>query len=359
MDGFQLARQRLRTQRLTGPPFESAEAVVGYFGAMQAQEYSYAKWSIGQRTVGLTDAAVDAMLAAGTLLRTHILRPTWHFVLPADIRWIMAVTAPRVNVFSRHYLHRAELDPATLRRVKDVLTAALSGTRLTRKEVQIALADAGIEATGLRFGLILMQAELDLLIVSGGLRGKQHTYALLNELVPPSPTLSPDEALAELTRRYFTSHGPSTIADFKWWSSLTVAEIKRGLSMVGTDLERMTIDGTDYWSGADLPTDSRSDKGPRAHLLQGYDESVIGYQKTRSAIDRAGLAVEPIVDSFYHPMLVDGQLAGMWRRPANKEKALIETRLLRALTAAEQEALEAEVVRFGEFVQLPTELASG
>ena len=354
-----LARQRLRTQRLTGPPFESAEAVVGFFGAMQAQEYQYAKWSIGQRTVGLTDSAVDAMLASGSLLRTHILRPTWHFVLPADIRWIMALTAPRVAVFNRHYLDRAELDPDILSRAYNVLTAALTGRRLARKEIQAALAEAGIKASGLRFGLILMQAELDLLICSGGLRGKQQTYALLDELVPQADPLTPDEALAQLTRRYFTSHGPSTIADFKWWSSLTVAQIKRGLAMLGSDLEQMTIGGTDYWSGSHPILDAESDAGPRVHLVQGYDEVVIGYQKTRSALDVAGLAVEPLVDSFYHPILVNGQVTALWRRAPEKGKAVIQTRLLRALTGAERLALNAEVVRYGEFFELPAELASG
>lgn len=354
---LEVARERLLTQHLNGAPLESAEAVVGFFGAMQAQEYAYAKWSIGQRTVGLTDAAVDAMLAAGTILRTHILRPTWHFVLPADIRSIMSVTAPRVGVFNRHWLKQAELDPQTLFRCQDVITTALTGRRLTRKEIQAALVEAGIEASGLRFGLILMQAELDLLICSGGLRGKQHTYALLDELVPASPAVSQEEALADLTRRYFTSHGPSTIADFTWWSSLTVAEVKRGLAMVGPDLERMTLDGTDYWSSSQERADDESDEGPRVHLLQGFDESVIGYQKTRSAIDLAGLAVEPIVDSFYHPMLIDGQLAGFWRRRADKGEVVIETKLLRPLSRAEERALEAEVERYGQFVELPTEFS--
>lgn len=354
-----LARQRLRTQHLTGEPLESAEAVVGWLGAMQAQEYSYAKWSIGQRTRGLTDAAVDAMLAAGTILRTHILRPTWHFVLPADIRWMMSLTAPRVSVFNSHWLRRAELDAQTIVRAEQVVSASLTGHRLTRREIQAALADAGIEASGLRFGLILMQAELDLLICSGGLRGRQHTYALLDEVVAASVRLSPDEALAELTRRYFTGHGPSTIADFTWWSSLTVAEVKRGLAMVGSDLERVTIEDTDYWSDSQQHTDDESGAGPRVHLVQGFDESVIGYQKTRSALDLAGMAPKVFVDGFIHPILIDTQIAGFWRRTAGKGKAVIETRLLRATTDPEQRAMEDEVMRYGEFVARPTELASG
>ena len=358
---LEVAHERLRTQHLTGAPLASAEAVVGYFGAMQAQEYPYAKWSIGQRTVGLTDAAVDGMLAAGSILRTHILRPTWHFVLPADIRSIMSVTAPRVGVFNRHWLRKEELDPQTLARSQDVITAALAVGRLTRKEIQTALAEAGIVASSVRFGLILMQAELDLLIVSGGLRGKQHTYALLDEVVPVSPALPLDEALAALTRRYFTSHGPSTIADFTWWSSLTVAEVKRGLAMVGPDLERRTIDGTDYWSGSPPRADVTTGPGPIVHMVQGFDESVIGYQKTRPALDVAGIGPEPnsFVDGFIHPILVDSQIAGLWRRTADKGRMVIETRLLRPLSGSEQDVLEAEVARYAEFVQVPAELASG
>lgn len=329
---LEIARQRLQTQHLIPTPLESAEAVVGFFGAMQAQEYPYAKWSIGQRTPGLTDAAVDGMLAAGTILRTHILRPTWHFVLPADIRWIMSVTAPRVAVFNRHWLRRAELDLRAIARAEEVLGAALTGRRLTRREIQAALAEAGIDASGLRFGLILMQAELDLLIVSGGLRGKQHTYALLDEIASASSTMAPDEALAELTRRYFISHGPSTIADFTWWSSLTVAEVKRGLAMVGSDLERATLEGTDYWSGSQRGPEVEYGGSPIVHLVQGFDESVIGYQKTRSALDLGRMAPKEFVDGFIHPILVDSQIAGFWRRTADKGKAVNrETRAPRFL----------------------------
>jgi len=357
---LEIARERLHTQHLTGRPLEHAEEVVGFFGAMQAQEYPYAKWSIGQRTVGLTDAAVDGMLAAGTILRTHILRPTWHFVLPADIRSIMSVTAPRVAAFNRYWLRKEELDLPTLDRSRDVLSRALAGRRLTRKEIQAALAEAGIEARAIRFGLILMQAELDLLIVSGGLRGKQHTYALLDEIVPTSAAVPPEEALADLTRRYFDSHGPSTIADFTWWSSLTVAEVKRGLAMVGPDLERTTLDGTDYWSDNKRRPVVAASPGPTVHLVQGYDESIIGYQKTRSALDIAGRAPEAnsFIDGCIHPILVNSQIAGLWRRTVDKARLVIETRLLRVFDADERAALEAEVVRYGQFVQLPTELAS-
>ena len=353
MDQRQIARLRLDNQRLSGPPLESIESVVSWLGAVQAQDWAPGKWSVGQRASGLTDASLDAALADGRILRTHILRPTWHVVLPADIRWMQAVTADRVHVFSRHQLKVTGLDAPTLRRAFDLLGTALSGERrLTRPQVQAEFAAAGIVASGPRLAYILMQAELDLLITSGGLAGRQQTYALLDEVAPVYGALAieGDEALAELTRRYFTSRGPSTVADFTWWSSLTVAEARRGLAMVESELEQMNIDGLDYWSvGFDVSSAAPS---PRAHFVQGLDEYFVGYQRTRAAADVAGLGLEPagFVDGFFHAVVIDGQLVAAVRRVAQKDGVTFETRLLRPLSAGEEGEVMAAAARYAAFL---------
>jgi len=251
------------------------------------------------------------------------------------------------------------LDAATLRRAFDVLTSALSGgQRLTRPQAQALFAEAGIVASGPRLALILMQAELEPLITSGGLAGRQQTYALLDDVAPArGAPLTQEESLAELTRRYFQSRGPATIADYTWWSSLTVAEARRGLDMVGSVLEQVKVDDLDYWSaGFEVPSAAPS---PRAHFVQGLDEYFVGYQKTRAAADVAGLGLQPagFIDGFFHALVIDGQLAGAVRRVAAKDGVTFETRLLRPLEADEEAEVQAAADRYAAFLGAPVRVA--
>ena len=191
-----------------------------------------AKWSVAQRARGVTDSAVDRAFADGAILRTHILRPTWHFVLPADIRWLLALSAPRVHALNASYYRKAELDRGLFARSEAALARALKRRHLTRTELAVVLDRVGIRASGLRLAYILMHAELEAVICSGAPRGKQQTYASFDERVPPAKPLHRDEALAELTARYFTSRGPATVKDFARWCSLTVSDARAGVEMV-------------------------------------------------------------------------------------------------------------------------------
>lgn len=235
---LEIAHRRLFNQQLTQPTFNNPADLVQWLGAVQAQDYAAAKWAVGQRLTGATDALIEQAVAAGAIIRTHILRPTWHFVAPADIRWLLALTAPRVNSLNAHYYRKLELDEAIFRQTNTVLEKALQGGKqLTRPELVAVLRQAGIEAEDLlRFGLIIMRAELDGVICSGARQGNQMTYALLEERVPPAPTLGREEALAEFARRYFTGHGPATLPDFVWWSGLTTTDARAGLKMAGAQL---------------------------------------------------------------------------------------------------------------------------
>ena len=233
-----VAARRLRTQRLAGQPAASPEAVVLLLGAVQSQDYLGAKWARAQRTKGaITSTDLDAAFNAGTILRTHVLRPTWHFVLPADIRWLLQVTAPRVRKLAAHYDRQFEIDAATRKRSRTVLNRALRGTSVTRADIGRALSAAGIEASGQRLGLLVMYADLDAIVCSGPLRGKRFTYALVDERAPAAPVLSEEEALAKLTLLYFTGRGPASLADFGWWSGLTQADGKRGVALVADQLD--------------------------------------------------------------------------------------------------------------------------
>src|SRR5688572_27305208 len=228
---FDVVQARLRAQRLSGTGLEKPEDVVRWMGAVQAQEYAETRWALGLRMREATAAMVERAFASGAILRTHVLRPTWHFVTPADIRWMLALTGPRITASMSSYNRRLELDAAAFRKSERAIAGALrGGNLLTRQELKTVLHRAGVRVDGLqRLSHLLIQAEIDAVICSGPRRDKQFTYALLDERVPPVPVLPRDLALAELARRYFTSHGPAQLHDFVWWSGLRVAEARIGI----------------------------------------------------------------------------------------------------------------------------------
>ena len=321
-----IAIQRLHNQQLEQTDLHTPAEVVSWLGAVQAQEYGPAKWSLGLRLPPeVTDADVEQAFADGLFLRTHVMRPTWHFVTPADIGWLLDLTAPRVNQANAYMYRRLELDDALFRRSNDAIARALEGGKhLTRAELASALAEAGIAAEGMRLGYLVHRADLDAIVCSGPRRGKQFTYALLDERAPQARRLERDEALAELTGRYFTSHGPATVDDFAWWSGLTKADVKAGLEMVAAQLVHEVIDGTSYWFPASVPPAPESSQ--QALLLPTYDEFVIGYTD-RSAMFETGQQLRPREDIAFDSMIViEGQVAGCWRRTFRKGRWLLNQR---------------------------------
>jgi hypothetical protein len=351
MTKSEIAYQRLRQQGLLQPAFERPEEVVGWLGAMQAQDYAAAKWALAQRSQGLTDAAIDQAFANGAILRTHVMRPTWHFVTPADIRWLLALTAPRVNAASAYYYRRLELNEAVFARSIAILEKTLQGGQYrTRAELSVALQQAGIDTRDLlRLIYIVGRAELDAVLCSGPRRGKQFTYALLKERAPQAQVLDHDEALAELTRRYFTAHGPATLQDFVWWSGLTTADAKIGLEMAVCFLDQEVIDGQNYWYAE--PKSAAAAPSPLVHLLPNYDEYIVGYKDRSAAFDRRNTKMENPRDSivFNHTILIDGGVSGTWKRSFSKGQVLFEAKPFAHLSTAEEAALTSAVQRYGEF----------
>jgi hypothetical protein len=356
MTSFNIVRQRLHNQHLVGAPFARPGDVVRWFGAVQAQEYPGATWGIAQRMDGLTQAAIDQAFAEGAMLRTHAMRPTWHFVAPADIRWLLKLTSPRVHALNASYYRKLELDAAVLARGAAVLTTALQdGKHLTRSELASALGQAGISrATDdrLRLAYLMMHAELEGLICSGAMRGKQHTYALLDERVPAARMLEREEALAELTRRYFISHGPATVKDFAWWSGLATADVRAGLELNRSELQTAAIAGQTYWFG---PDDHASPaEAPIAHLLPAYDEYTIAYKEHSAILDPEYR--ELAVVAFGIVIVIDGRIVGGWKRVIEKERVLLSLSPFRALPEAEQQALAQVVQRYSAFLGKPVVL---
>jgi hypothetical protein len=351
LEPLAVVQSRLHTQRLASGHLDKPAEVVHWLGAMQAQEFADAKWSIAERVGGCTDADVEEAFARGEILRTHLLRPTWHFVAPTDIRWMLRLTAPRVHAANRYTYRTLDLPDETLEQAHGVIAAALaSGDSRTRPELADALARAGIVADGVRLGYILMHAELEELVCSGPRRGKQHTYALLDQRAPEAPAMTREEALYELTLRFFRSRGPATVTDFTAWSGLTVADAKAGLQMAAKDLDRTLDEKGTAWIG-DAGTGEGA-SAPGAYLIPMYDEMGIGYKDLRMVLaeppPREGMLSRAIV--------IDGRTVGSWKRTVASRAVTVEATLFTELSAGDRAALEAAVERFGRFMELPAAL---
>jgi len=346
--------QRLRNEYLVGAPLGSPAEVVAWLCAVQAQDYAGAKWAVAQRTPAHTDADVEEAFDAGRILRTHVLRPTWHFVRPEDIRWMLALTAPRIRAAMAYYDRKLEIDGKVRARSQAVLAKALKGGRhRTRTELAAALEGAGIAAKGQRLGHLLMHAELDAVVCSGARRGKQQTYALVDERVAAQKGRSRDEAVAELTRRYFTSHGPAQVQDFVWWSGLTVKDARQGIEAAGGGLASDDVDGKTFWYAPGRTVGRR--KAGRIHLLPNYDEYLIAFRDHSPSFDPAvGKTLGRPENVFANHIVVrDGMVIGGWRRIPDGKGVRIEARLLVRLDAEGKEALRVEAERLSRFLGAP------
>jgi len=355
-----IPRYRLHNQFLSQTDLTDPAEALKRLGAVQSQDYAGGKWALGLRIKGGTDAALDKAFNEGRILRTHILRPTWHFVAPEDIRWMLSISAPRVHAVNGFMYRQQELDRTVIKKSYSVLEKVLRGNKqLTRTELGTALGQAGIKnAEGIRLGYFMMSAELDGIICSGGRRGRQFTYALLEERAPQVKSLTREEALAELTRRYFVTRGPATLHDFTWWSGLTMANAKEGIESVRSQFVSEQIEEKTYWFDNSLSP--VQEDPPTAHLLPNYDEYFIGF-KDRSAIGevakRAGIKSDD--PSFLaHVIILDGQVIGGWRRTLKKDKVLVEPKLITSLTKAQEQAVAKAAGQYAEFLQVALELGS-
>jgi ribosomal protein S18 acetylase RimI-like enzyme len=348
--------QRLMNQGLVSTGFTSPAEVIAWMGVVQAQDYAGAKWALGLRIAGATDDMIERAFAEGSILRTHVLRPTWHFVTPANIRWMLDLTGPRVKASMMSYYRQHDLGDAVFAQSNDVLARALEGGKhLTRAELGAALAAAGIRADdAMRVAFMVGQAELDGVVCSGPRRGKQHTYALLAERAPNARRLGHDEALAELARRYFTSHGPATVQDYVWWSGLTSTDARTGLELVRSELVEDEIDGQTYWLSPSTPAANVA--AGTTFLLPVYDEYAVAY-KDRSAILDPAYAEASGNGIFSSPILMHGRVAGIWKRTFRKDSVVIEAEPFVPFSPAEWDAFAAAAARYGDFLGLPVVLA--
>lgn len=352
-----LIATRLWNERLIASPLKRPEDVVAWLGAVQAQEYGPARWGLGQRMTGATDAAIQQAFDDGRILRTHVLRPTWHFVTPADIRWLLTIGAPRVLQLNEYWRKKNGLTTTSLVRGVKTIARALEGHRhLTRQELAVALRRARMPVVGQGLAHVAMQAELEGVICSGPRRGRQFTYALIDERAPKAKRMTVDEALVELTRRYFASHGPATIKDFAWWSGLTVAQVTKGIGELGSRLERLEIEAKIYWH---VPN-GRAPKvrTPLVHLLPIYDEFLIAFKDrewSSSAAATGPVSITP--NTFVHQLVIDGRVEGGWNQTTTAKTIAIDVTPYRSLSANHRKAIGAAADRYAAFLERPVTIS--
>lgn len=332
-----ITTRRLHFQSLLRPRFERAEDVVEWLGAVQAQDYQGARWAVAQRTVGGHGTGLDQALNAGTILRTHVLRPTWHLVPARDLRWMLALTAARIRPTLNSQARFCGVTDDMTTRAKRIIAKALAGGQyMTRAELGTV-----VPHRTMALGHVIMHAELDGIICSGPLKGNQHTYGLLDARVPTHRVLDREEALALLAWRYFRSHGPATLKDFVWWSGLSTIDAKLGIANA-RGLVSETIGGMTYWL-----SDKAVAAAPRGrlHLLPNFDEFLVAYADRTASYSGSDNNL-----ALANTVVLDGRVVGTWKRTFKGQEVRLQMRLFGKVARAAKAAIGAQVERFGTFL---------
>lgn len=345
-----ISTARLYNQQFVETSFNTPKEIVAWMGAMQAQDYPMVKWAIGIRLHGSTEMSIEAALDKGEILRTHLLRPTWHLVAAEDIHWMLDLTANRIKSSMKSRDNELELDEFIYSKSNSLIQKTLTDNKnLTRDEIVAVLNFAGIATDNNRASHILMRAELDGIICSGLNKGNKQTYALLDERVPKTAIISRGDSLGKLALRYFISHGPAGLNDFVWWSGLSVSDARVALEMVKENLISEKIGDETYWSGPTLPSTEYDIK--QVLLLPAFDEFIISYKDRSPSLPSDDHKKAISNNGIFHPVImINGFASGIWKRSISKEKVIIETKFFRKHTPSEKDLIETEATKYGVFL---------
>ncbi len=350
MNAIEISRTRLISQNIGEKSLKTCKEVVRWMGAMQAQDFGMSKWAIGVRLPNPTENEITRAINSGEILRTHLLRPTWHYVSNDDIYWMLALTAPQIKPAFKSRHSDLGITKEILKKSYEVLEKALrDGTHLTREEAITELAKVKIATDQNRASHLFAWAELEGLICSGALKDGKPTYALLDERVPTKKSLTKQEALATLAKTYFSSRSPATLQDFVWWSGLSIKEAKQALDSVTTDFKSETINSKTYWY-------SESPRSPKkeldsVYLLPAFDEFIISY-KDRTATMPFETHKKAVSDNgIFRPIIVvNGQVRGIWKRIVKKDKVLLETVFFETPSIKILNRVKAAFHHYGDFI---------
>lgn len=361
MNNKTISNTRLINQQIAGTKFKTPKEIVSFMGAMQAQDYNMAKWAIGVRLPGSTDKSVEEAFNKGEILRTHLLRPTWHFVSPNDIHWLLKLTAPniRASLKSRH--HQLELTDSVFSKCNKIIEKALDGTQLNRDELVRRFEKAKIATDENRAAHIMLDAELHGLVCSGKIINKKQTYTLLEERVPKTKPFNKDEALIKLAKKYFSSRGPATLQDFIWWSGLTAGDAKHSLEMVKKEFFSFKHNEQVYWvHEKDKEHHHENEKGNStklSYLLPAYDEFLLSYRDRSASLTFDDFEKTISNNGIFRPLIVvDSQVTGIWKRTSSKETLIIELSFFKSLDKKTLSLVQNLCESFGKFLDLKTEI---
>ncbi len=350
MTHIEIKEKRLSNHALTQTPFQTPEDVVSWFGAVQSQDYPGACWALSQRLNFLSNERIETAFNQGKILRTHVMRPTWHFVTAEDIRWMLELTGNRVKRMMGTYNKALGLDDKVFEKSNGIIEKELQDNNyLTRNELGDLLKKHGISWQGNGLAHIVMYAELDAIICSGPKKGKQHTYGLVSERAPQAKSMQRDHALKELARRYFQSHGPAQLTDFVWWSGLLTTDAKKGIEL-HKSMKYEIVDGKTYYF-FNAPFHNLTKK---IYLLPNYDEYTVAYRDRElltEHVDKTKLDFRQN-SLFNNVIVIDGKIQGVWRRTIKPKRVEVEARLFRNLNSIEQTQLSSSLEEYAHFLQL-------
>jgi hypothetical protein len=344
------ARRRLISQHIGGTELKSPAALVSHMGAMQAQDFNMVKWAIGARIPGVSEEQIDKAFNSGALIRTHLMRPTWHLIVPEDVSWLLELTAPRIKSAARSRHKQLEIDDKLVAKSNALIGKALAGNKhMTRDELMDVLENAGIKARKERSTHLMFCAELDGIVCSGEIRNKEQTYALLSERVPEIKKIERDEALTRLAKKYFTSHCPASAQDFAWWSGLSLGDARRAIELIKPGFNSEKVGEITYWfPDSFVPVSLNTDT---EHLLPAFDEYIIAYRDRSASLvfERHKKAVSD--NGIFRPIVViNGIVKGVWKRTIKKDAVLIELSLFHPLNKKEMKGIEKAGEKYGKYL---------
>ena len=352
-------RRRLATQRMSSAGFARGAEVVRLLACVQSQDAPLAAWSLAMRmTPGTTYAGVLAEQTAGGWLRTHLLRPTWHLVAPQDLRWMQALTGPRVEGAMAGINRRLGLTDDVVTSALGVLETVLAGPRPhTRRELRVAFDAAGLPTAVQHLAHLVMIAEVRALVCSGPPRGAEHTYVLVDETLPPGPSdrLTGEDARRELTRRFVSGHGPTTDRDLARWSTLTLSQVRAALADLSGEMEHIEVDGHTLWFDPQVP--ARTTREHAAYLLPTFDEVCLTYAATgfpRRAPDIPRQRL--IAEAGGGIVVVEGEDVGIWKRVVSANDVRVTVWPEAALGGDEVTAIGEAAQALADFVERPLDL---
>lgn len=347
---------RLINQQISKSKFRTAKELVGWMGAMQAQDYAMAKWAIGIRLPDSTQKEIETAMDDGQIIRTHLLRPTWHFVSSEDIYWMLELTSPQIKAAMKSSDKNLELTADIFKKSNAVLEKSLrDNNHLSREDIISKLKESGIDTGKNRVSHLLLRAEIDGVICSGKAKAGKQTYALLAERVLKSKTLTRDIALAELARKYFSSHCPATIHDFIWWSGLAVAESRQALEMIKSDLISETIDNQTYWFSCSFLVSSQDKK--LIHFIPAFDEFIISYKDRKASLPYEDHKKAVLDNGIFRPVItLGGQVIGTWKREIKKETVIVQPSLFAPHDPTMQNKMKEALITYSHFIGKQIEL---